>query len=96
MFDRQCGGAGSTFSFTVKGGEAEAFRLLNGLRLLRLAVSLGGSETLVCHPATTTHYQVPKADREAGGVTDGTLRLSVGLEHADDLIADLACGLEAV
>jgi methionine-gamma-lyase len=96
VFDRQCGGAGSTFSFTVKGGEAEAFRLLNGLRLLRLAVSLGGSETLICHPATTTHYQVPRADREAGGVTDGALRLSVGLEHPDDLIADLARGLEAV
>ncbi len=96
VYDRQCGGAGSTFSFTVKGGEAEAFRLLNALRVLKLAVSLGGSETLICHPATTTHYQVPKADREAGGVTDGTLRLSVGLEHADDLIADLACGLEAV
>jgi cystathionine gamma-synthase/methionine-gamma-lyase len=96
VYDRQCGGAGSTFSFAVKGGEAEAFRLLDALRILRLAVSLGGSETLICHSATTTHYQVPREDREAGGVTDGTLRLSVGLEHPDDLIADLARGLEAV
>jgi cystathionine gamma-synthase/methionine-gamma-lyase len=95
-YDRQCGGAGSTFSFTITGGEAEAFRLLNALKVLKLAVSLGGSETLICHPATTTHYQVPKADRESGGVTDGTLRLSVGLEHPDDLIADLARGLEAI
>lgn len=96
VYQRQCGGAGSTFSFTIKGGEAEAFRLLNALKVLKLAVSLGGSETLICHPATTTHYEVPDADRAAGGITEGTLRLSVGLEHPDDLIADLACGLEAV
>lgn len=96
VFDRQCGGAGSTFSFTLGGGEAAAFRLLDSLKLLKLAVSLGGSETLICHPATTTHYDVPRAAREAGGITDGTLRLSVGLEHPDDLIADLARGLDAV
>jgi cystathionine gamma-synthase/methionine-gamma-lyase len=96
VYDRQCGGAGSTFSFAIKGGEAEAFRLLNALKVLKLAVSLGGSETLICHPATTTHYEVPEGDRAAGGITAGTLRLSVGLEHPDDLIADLARGLEAV
>jgi cystathionine gamma-synthase/methionine-gamma-lyase len=96
VFDRQCEGAGSTFTFVVKGGEAEAFRLLNALKVLRLAVSLGGSETLICHSATTTHYSMPPEDRAAGGVTDGTLRLSVGLEHPDDLIADLARGLDAI
>ena len=95
VYDRQCRGAGSTFSFTLGGGEAEAFRFLDQLRILKLAVSLGGSETLICHPATTTHYSVPKAQREASGVADGTLRLSVGLEHPDDLIADLARGLDA-
>jgi cystathionine gamma-synthase/methionine-gamma-lyase len=93
---RQCRGAGSTFSFAIKGGEAEAFRLLDQLKVLKLAVSLGGSETLICHPATTTHYSIPRARREASGITDGTLRLSVGLEHPDDLIADLARGLAAV
>jgi cystathionine gamma-synthase/methionine-gamma-lyase len=96
VFDRQCAGAGSTFSFTVRGGEAEAFRLLGAVRLLKLAVSLGGTETLICHPATTTHYDVARAQREASGITDGALRLSVGLEHPDDLIADLARGLDAV
>jgi cystathionine gamma-synthase/methionine-gamma-lyase len=96
VYDRQCAGAGSTFSFTVRGGEAEAFRLLDRLTVLKLAVSLGGSETLICHPATTTHYNVPRERREAGGITDGTMRLSVGLEHPDDLIADLARALEAV
>ena len=96
VYDRQCGGAGSTFSFAVRGGEAEAFRLLDQLKLLKLAVSLGGSETLICHPATTTHYNIPRERREASGITDGTMRLSVGLEHPDDLIAELARGLDAV
>jgi cystathionine gamma-synthase/methionine-gamma-lyase len=94
--NRQASGTGSTFSFTLKGGEAEAFRMLNRLRVMRLAVSLGGSETLICHPATTTHYATPKARREDVGITDGTVRVSVGLEHPDDLIADLAQALEAV
>ena len=93
---RQASGAGSTFSFNLKGGEAEAFRMLNRLKVLRLAVSLGGSESLICHPATTTHYATPRARREDVGVTDGTIRISVGIEHPDDLIADLAQALEAV
>ena len=96
VYDRQCKAAGSTFSFHLHGGEAEAFRMLDGLRLLKLAVSLGGSETLICHSASTTHYAVAPAQRLAGGITDGTIRLSVGLEHVDDLIADLRQALEAV
>ena len=96
VYDRQCKAAGSTFSFHLHGGEAEAFRMLDRLQLLKLAVSLGGSETLICHPATTTHYAIAPADRLAGGITDGTMRVSVGLEHVDDLIADLAQALEAV
>lgn len=96
VYERQCGGAGSTFSFTLHGGEAEAFRFLDQLEILKLAVSLGGSETLICHSATTTHYNVPRERREASGITDGTMRLSVGLEHPDDLIAEMARGLDAV
>lgn len=96
VYDRQCKAAGSTFSFHLHGGEAEAFRMLDRLKLLKLAVSLGGSETLICHSASTTHYAVAPADRLAGGITDGTMRLSVGLEHVDDLIADLRQALEAV
>jgi cystathionine gamma-synthase/methionine-gamma-lyase len=95
-YERQCRGAGSTFCFTLKGGEAEAFRFLDHLRLLKVAVSLGGSETLICHPATTTHFSIAPDQRRAGGIQDGTLRLSVGLEHPDDLIDDLTRGLEAV
>ena len=96
VYDRQCKDAGSTFSVHLHGGEAEAFRMLDQLKLLKLAVSLGGSETLICHPATTTHYAIAPEARAAGGITDATLRLSVGLEHVDDLIADLAQALEAV
>ena len=93
---RQCRGTGSTFSVRLKGGEPECFRMLDRLQVLRMAVSLGGTETLICHPATTTHYAVPRASREASGIDDGTLRLSVGLEHPDDLIADLERALDAV
>jgi methionine-gamma-lyase len=96
VYDRQCKAAGSTFSFHLHGGEAEAFRMLDRLKLMKLAVSLGGSETLICHSASTTHYAVPRDKRLAGGITDGTMRLSVGLEHQADLIADLAQALEAV
>ncbi len=96
VYDRQCRAAGSTFSFKVKGGEAEAFRFLDRLRLLRFAVSLGGSETLITHPATTTHYAIPEASRASVGIDGATLRLSVGIEHVDDLIADLAQALDAI
>ena len=96
VFERQCRGAGSTFSFEIKGGEAECFRFLDALKVLRMAVSLGGAETLICHSATTTHYSVPVERRREAGIGEGTLRLSVGLEHVDDLIADLRQALETV
>ena len=95
VFTRQCSAAGSTFAFRVHGGEAAAFRFLDALRLLRFAVSLGGSETLITHPATTTHYAVDAATRASVGIDAATLRLSVGIEHVDDLIADLAQALDA-
>jgi cystathionine gamma-synthase/methionine-gamma-lyase len=96
LMGRQARGGGSTFSFRIRGGEAAAFRLLDALRLLRLAVSLGGSETLICHPASTTHYPIARERLGEAGVTEATLRLSVGLEHPDDLIADLAQALDRV
>ncbi len=96
LMQRQCGSAGSTFSFAVKGGEAEAFRLLDALQVMKLAVSLGGTETLISHPASTTHSGVPKASRDALGVTDALIRISIGIEYADDLIADLEQALQQV
>ncbi|HTW28444.1 MAG TPA: cystathionine gamma-synthase family protein [Acetobacteraceae bacterium] len=94
VFEAQCSGGGSTFSFDVKGGQPAAFAVLNALQIFRLAVSLGGTESLACHPGTTTHSGVPKEVRERVGLRDGTIRLSVGIENADDLIADLAQALE--
>ena len=90
IYARQCTGPGSTFAFVVENDRALAFRVLNALELFKLAVSLGGTESLVCHPASTTHSGVPEAVRETTGVTEGLIRLSVGLEHPDDLIRDLA------
>jgi methionine-gamma-lyase len=96
VFTRQCESAGSTFGFTVKGGEAQAFRMLDALQVIKLAVSLGGTETLISHPASTTHSGVAKETRDRLGITDGLIRISVGIEDADDLIADLSAALEAV
>jgi methionine-gamma-lyase len=96
LFRRQCDSAGSTFGFTVKGGEAEAFRLLDALQVIKLAVSLGGTETLMSHPASTTHSGIPKQTRDRLGITDALIRISVGIEDAEDLIADLSAALNAV
>ncbi|WP_186054471.1 cystathionine gamma-synthase family protein [Burkholderia gladioli] len=89
VYKRHCTGAGSTFAFVLNGGRAQAFRFINALRLFKSAVSLGGSESLVCHPASTTHSGVSAAAREKAGVSEGLIRISIGLEHGDDLIADL-------
>jgi cystathionine beta-lyase/cystathionine gamma-synthase len=94
VFVRQCDGAGSTFSFDVKGGKAAAFHVLDSLKLIRLAVSLGGTESLACHPGSTTHSGVPADIRARMGFTEGLIRLSIGIEHPDDLIADLAQALD--
>ena len=93
LMARQMTGAGSTFSIVIEGGVEEAFRVLNALRLFKLAVSLGGTESLVSHPASTTHSGVPAAVRAQSGVTDGLIRLSIGIENAEDLIADLTQAL---
>jgi len=96
IYKRQCSGAGGMISFDLRGGEAEAFRLLNALKLIKLAVSLGGTESLVEHPATMTHSDVPPADQLRMGITPSLVRISVGVEHYDDVIADLEQALEAV
>jgi methionine-gamma-lyase len=95
VYARQCTGAGSTFSFDIKGGEKEAFAFLNALQIFKLAVSLGGTESLASHPAAMTHSGVPVEVRDRIGVLDTTIRLSVGIEHPDDLIADLIQALAA-
>jgi methionine-gamma-lyase len=93
LYRRQCLGPGAMMAFEVEGGEAGAFRFLNRLRLVKLAVSLGSTESLAEHPATMTHAAVPPEEKLRTGLTDGLVRLSVGVEDPDDLIADLAQAL---
>lgn len=96
VFDRQCTAPGSTFSFDVRGGEREAFALLDHLQIMKLAVSLGGTETLISHPASMTHSGVAKELREEIGLTDALIRVSIGIENVEDLISDLAQALDHV
>jgi len=96
IFARHCSGGGSTFSLYLKGGEAEAFRFLDSLKLVKLAVSLGGTESLASHPAGMTHLSVPAARKAELGITDNLVRISIGVEHPDDLLADFEQALAAV
>ncbi len=93
---RQFRNLGGTFSFKVKGGEEAVFRLLSAVRLHILAESLGGVESLIEHPWTMTHLSMPEEARTAAGITQDMVRISVGLEHIDDLIADLKQALDQV
>jgi methionine-gamma-lyase len=96
IYNRHCTGAGSTFSLYLKGGEKEAFAFLDALSIAHLAVSLGGTETLASAPAAMTHLSVPEERKQALGITDNLVRISIGVEDADDLIADFANALDAV
>jgi methionine-gamma-lyase len=96
IFEAQCQGPGSTFSIRLKGGEAEAFRMLNTLKLFKLAVSLGGSESLASHPSSMTHSDYSAEAKNRCGIGDDLIRLSVGVENAEDLWVDLEQALAAV
>ncbi|MFQ3661260.1 MAG: cystathionine gamma-synthase family protein [Chloroflexaceae bacterium] len=96
VYHRQCSAPGGMIAFDVVGGEREAFRLLNALKLIHLAVSLGSNESLAEHPATMTHADVDPEERQELGITPAMVRLSIGVEHPEDLIADLAQAFEAV
>ena len=96
IYRRCCTGAGSTFSLYLKGGEREAFAFLDALKIAKLAVSLGGTETLASAPAAMTHLSVPDERKKALGITDNLVRISIGVEDADDLIADFDQALRTV
>ena len=96
IYRRHCTGAGSTFSLYLKGGEKEAFAFLDALKIAKLAVSLGGTETLASHPAAMTHLSVAPARKAALGISDNLVRISIGVEDADDLIADFEQALATV
>ncbi len=96
VYRRQCVAPGGMVAFEIHGGEAEAFRFLNNLKLFQLAVSLGGTESLAEHPATMTHADVPPEQQISMGITPALIRLSIGVEHYEDLIADLEQALKTV
>lgn len=96
IYRRHCTGAGSTFSLYLKGGEREAFAFLDSLKIAHLAVSLGGTETLASAPAAMTHLSVPPERKQALGITDNLVRISIGVEDPEDLIADFDQALGAV
>jgi methionine-gamma-lyase len=96
IYRRHCTGAGSTFSLYLKGGERESFAFLDSLKIAHLAVSLGGTETLASAPAAMTHLSVPEERKQALGITDNLVRISIGVEDPDDLIADFDQALQAI
>jgi methionine-gamma-lyase len=96
IFQRHELGAGSTFSLYLKGGEEEAFAFLDALQIANLAVSLGGTETLASAPAAMTHLSVPDERKKQLDITPNLVRISIGVEDADDLIADFGNALNAV
>lgn len=96
IFRKQCSSNGAMISFDIKGGEKKAFKFLNSLKLIKLAVSLGSTESLAEHPASMTHVDVSPEDRQALNITDKMVRLSVGVENYNDLIWDIEQALEKV
>ncbi|ELX8379228.1 cystathionine gamma-synthase family protein [Providencia vermicola] len=96
VYSAQCSGAGSTFSINVGDNEEDAFNFLNHLALFKLAVSLGGTESLACHPASTTHSGIAESVRRSIGIESNLVRLSVGIENVNDLKEALSQALEAI
>ena len=94
IFEKQCDYPGGIFSLELKGGKPAAFEFLRHLRIASNAVSLGGVETLVCHPKTTIHSGTSAQEMANAGVTDGLVRISVGIEDWRDLLADFEQALE--
>lgn len=94
LVKRQMRGGSTLVGFEVKGGKQAAFRVLNELKLAKISNNLGDAKSLVTHPATTTHQRLKPEDRAALGISEGFIRFSAGLEHADDLIEDLTAALE--
>jgi O-succinylhomoserine sulfhydrylase len=93
---RQMKGGSTLIALEIEGGKAGAFRFLNALELIRISNNLGDAKSLITHPATTTHQRFTPEERSEMGVSEGLVRLSVGLEHPGDLIEDLMQALERV
>ena len=95
IYQEQCLGPGAMISFDINGNEQTAFAFLNRLKLFKLAVSLGSTESLAEHPATMTHVDIPPADKQKMNITEKLIRLSIGVENVQDLISDLNQAFEA-
>jgi O-succinylhomoserine sulfhydrylase len=96
LVKRQMSGGGTLITFDIDGGKADAFRFGNALQVVKISNNLGDAKSILTHPATTTHQRLNPAARAELGITDATLRLSVGLEHVDDLLEDVDAALRAV
>jgi methionine-gamma-lyase len=96
IFNRQYTSSGAMIAFDIKGKEAEAFQFLDSLKLIKLAVSLGGTESLAEHPQTMTHADVPEIDKKVMFISEKLVRVSVGVEHYTDIIADIEQALETI
>ncbi len=93
---RQMSMGGTVLSLVVRGGKDGAFRFLDGLKIVKISNNLGDAKSLITHPATTTHQRLSPEQRAALGISDGLVRLSIGLEDADDLNADISAALALV
>ena len=96
LAQRQASAQGAVVSFEVKGGRDAAWRVVDAVKMISITANLGDTKTTITHPATTTHARVTQAERDAAGISQGLLRVAVGLEHIDDICADLQRGLESV
>jgi methionine-gamma-lyase len=96
IYRRQCLSPGAMISFDIVGGETQAFRFLNSLKLIKLAVSLGSTESLAEHPATMTHSDVPPEEQRKMGISDKMVRISIGVENPEDLVLDIQQALDVV
>jgi O-succinylhomoserine sulfhydrylase len=93
---RQMEGGGTIVAFEVSSGKAAAFRVANALTIIGISNNLGDAKSLITHPATTTHQRLTPAQRAELGISDGLVRVSIGLEHPDDIVEDVLAALEAV
>ena len=92
---KQQSGGGAVLSFVLRGGREAAWRVIDGTKMISITANFGDVKSTICRPATTTHGRIPPAEREAAGISEGLVRLAVGLEDAGDIREDVARGLEA-
>ncbi len=91
---QQSGAGGPVLSFVVKGGREAAWRVIDAVKMISITANFGDVKSTICHPASTTHFRLTSAERDAAGISEGLIRLGVGIEDVEDIRADLARGLD--